>query len=71
MAGTRENKGGRWAGTLENKGGKQEAAERDVGVMRGGGRQENEGIKFFNDFLVCFRANYQKSEPKNIHYLLV
>ena len=34
------------------------------------GRRRMKDIKFFNDFLVCFWANYQKSEPKNIHYLL-
>ena len=50
MAGTRENKGRRWAGTLENKGGKREEAERDVGVMRGGGGRRMKELNFLMTF---------------------
>ena len=37
---------------------------------RAGCRKRMRDIKFFNDLLVCFWASYQKSEPKNIDYLL-
>ena len=60
--GTREKKDGRWAGSGGGGTGCGSHA-------RAGGSRRMKNIKFFNDFLVCFGANYQKSEPKNIHYL--
>ena len=61
-AGTRENRGGRWTGS-----GRRRSGMRDH-VRTGGGRRMRD-IKFFNDFLVLFKQT-QKSEPKNIDYLL-
>ena len=37
---------------------------------RAEGKRRMRDIKFFNDLLVLCEANYQKSEPKNIDYLL-
>ena len=61
-------------GTLWNKGGiRWDAKENGVGC-RNHAREEAgrrmRDIKFFIDFLVCFLAKYQKSEPKNIDYFL-
>ena len=37
---------------------------------RAGGGRRMRYIKFFNDFLVAFWSNYQKSERKNFDYSL-
>ena len=60
-----EGTGGRKPGKIRTEvDGKREEEERDAGVMRGRDAEEDY-------FLVCFLANFKKSEPKNIHYLLV
>ena len=46
-AGTRGNRGGRWAGSGRRRSGMRESCE------AGGGRRMRD-IKFFNDFLVPF-----------------
>ena len=46
-AGTRENKGGRWAGSGRRRNGMRESCE-------GGGTRRMRDIKFFNDLLDCF-----------------
>ena len=64
--------GGREPGRIR-AGGAREAGEGGTGCgshARAGSRKTMKDIKFLNDFLVCFWANYQKSEPKNIRYLL-
>ena len=50
-AGTRENKGGRWAGGERESGGGGTGCGNHA---RAGGRRTMRNIKFFNDFLVCF-----------------
>ena len=57
------NKSGRWPGSGRRQSGIRESCE--------GGRREKRGaFSFFNEFLVPFEQTYQKSEPKNIDYLL-
>ena len=66
--------GDRGAGTGRiGAGGGREAGGDGAGcgshVRAGGGRRMRD-IKIFDEFLVSFYANYQKSEPNNIDCLL-